>query len=175
VRAIEEDAGGDCLVKILAAKGVRGNDESILRVLSNIVEESAPNLITFGGINFDLPDISQAGWINGRPALWLERYLMPHPLSGGGSRQVDPAHYDMLRLVPSGTVPRREEVDALLREALLKSGVRLFVGVVDGVRSEVINAGYVMAMYLFWRRKTGCMSLEAQRQALTQLRREISR
>ena len=77
-------------------------------------------------------------------------------------------HYDFLRLLRREKSLDRERIDSLFLETIQSTGIALDI---KKLKIEMAHVGHIMALYFFWLRKTGEISLQKQRLLTSLLRR----
>ena len=77
-------------------------------------------------------------------------------------------HYDFLRLLRREKGLDRERIDLLFLETIQSTGVALDI---KKLKIEMAHVGDIVALYFFWLRKTGEISLQKQRLLTSLLRR----
>lgn len=175
VDATEVLSEDQCAIHITGAWFAAGDAVEVSSLMEVRTKKSRPHLVTFGGADFDLPELSTAGWLEGAPRSWTGRYSK---LGTGAEflRESDELHFDMLKIMlRRRDKPQKHELPKLLSSVIVGSRIRLLSEERGGVGGEVLNAGRIMALYVFWRRKTGCMSFDEERLAITSLRRALAR
>lgn len=132
--------------------------------------EAVSDIVTFGGADFDFPDLSSEARryvADGSSVKCLLPQTPPIELWRCG-------HRDMLRaLCPDANITRAELGEVLLKTASANA-VRLFVEMDGGgFHPELLQAGYVMGLYFLWLQRAGRISPHEQRVATESLRQGL--
>lgn len=133
--------------------------------------EAVGSIVTFGGADFDFPDLSSETRhyvADGSSVKCFLPRTPPVELWRCG-------HHDMLRALCPDVNTTRAELGEVLLKTASANAVRLFVAAdAKNFHPEVLQAGYVMGLYFLRLRLAGRIVLHEQRAATESLRQGLS-